>query len=104
MAVCQLHDSPTEAISMTKDEQAIRDLVATWQRATAAGDLDQVLRLMAEDVVFLTPGRPPIRGRQEFAALSKAAGKPFRLEGQVEIAELMVHGDWAHSWAHLQLT
>jgi uncharacterized protein (TIGR02246 family) len=39
------------------DEQAIRELVQTWLRASAAGDLDQVLALMSDDVVFLTPGQ-----------------------------------------------
>lgn len=40
---------------MRDDKQLIRDLIATWQRATAAGDLPQLLSLMAEDVVFLLP-------------------------------------------------
>jgi len=51
---------------MSADEQAIRDLVAHWHRATAAGDVDIVLGLMADDVVFLVPGQPPIRGRSAF--------------------------------------
>ena len=37
---------------MTSDEQAIRRLVALWHSATAAGDVDTVLGLMADDVVF----------------------------------------------------
>ena len=37
-------------------------------RATAARDLEQVLDLMAEEVVLLLPGRPPLRGRDAFAA------------------------------------
>ena len=89
---------------MLDDEQAIRDLFATWQRASAAGDLSLVLSLMAEDVVFLVPGRPPIRGRDEFAALHKAAGNQFRLELNSEFGELMVHGDWAHCWCRLSVT
>jgi len=43
------------------DEQAIRELVATWLRASGAGDTETVLGLMAEDVVFLVPGHPPLR-------------------------------------------
>lgn len=49
------------------DEQAIRDLIATWHKASAAGDLTTVLKLMAEDVVFLVAGKPPMRGRDAFA-------------------------------------
>lgn len=60
---------------MTDDEQAIRDLITTWLREAAAGDLSVLLSLMADDVVFLMPGRPPIRGKDEFAPLHKAAGQ-----------------------------
>ena len=38
---------------MNADEQTIRNLVAQWHRATAAGVVDTVLGLMSEDVVFL---------------------------------------------------
>jgi uncharacterized protein (TIGR02246 family) len=38
---------------MQTDEQAIRQLVADWMAATRAGDLPAVLRLMADDVVFM---------------------------------------------------
>ncbi len=51
---------------MTTDEQAIRRLVAQWHTATAAGDVEVVLGLMAEDVVFLVPDQPPMKGRSTF--------------------------------------
>ncbi len=89
---------------MSDDEQAIRDVVATWLRAAEAGDLSVLLSLMAEDVVFLMPGRPPIRGREEFAALSKAAGNQFRIQAHSEFGEVVVHGDWAHCWCRLSCT
>jgi uncharacterized protein (TIGR02246 family) len=41
---------------MDNDEQAIRSLIETWMRATLAGDVDRVLELMADDVVFIGPG------------------------------------------------
>jgi uncharacterized protein (TIGR02246 family) len=51
---------------MFSDEQAIRSLVALWHSATAAGDVDTVLGLMTDDVVFLVPGQPPMKGRNSF--------------------------------------
>lgn len=51
---------------MSTDEQAIRNLVALWHSATASGDVDTILGLMAEDVVFLVAGQPPMRGRSSF--------------------------------------
>jgi len=38
------------------DEQQIRDLIATWLRASAEGDINKILPLMTEDVVFLIAG------------------------------------------------
>jgi len=45
--------------SMQSDEQQIRDLVARWMSATKSHDVQTVLDLMTEDVVFLVPGSPP---------------------------------------------
>ncbi len=82
------------------DEQAIRDLIATWLRASAAGDTETVLSLMTDDAVFLLPGRPPMCGKATFAA-GQAALKDFRLEGNSEIQEIHVCGDWAYCWTKL---
>jgi uncharacterized protein (TIGR02246 family) len=89
---------------MNNDEQAIRGLVDTWMRATRAGDLDRVLELMAEDVVFLGSGRPPMRGREAFAAASRAMEGKVTIEGQSEIQEVRVFGDWAYCWNQLTIT
>ncbi|MFL6197821.1 MAG: YybH family protein, partial [Thermoanaerobaculia bacterium] len=56
---------------MQTDEQEIRQLVSTWMEATKAGDVDTVLSLMAEDVVFLVPGQPVMR-KAGFAAAARA--------------------------------
>ncbi len=50
---------------MTDDERSIRGLIATWQRAAAAGDLPLLLSLMAEDgrVSHTRPAANPRKGR-----------------------------------------
>ena len=53
---------------MQSDESEIRQLVATWMTATKAGDIETVLSLMADDVVFLIAGQPPMIGKSAFAA------------------------------------
>src|SRR5688500_6826040 len=75
------------------DEQAIREVVAAWHRATIDGDNETVLSLMTEDVVFLTAGRPPF-GKEVFADTTEQRGGT-KVEGQSEIEELVVAGDWA---------
>jgi len=78
---------------MNSDEQAIRELVATWQAATKSGDLATVLGLISDDVVCMVPGREPI-GKEELAAASRAM-KGVSFEGTSEIVELEITGNWA---------
>jgi uncharacterized protein (TIGR02246 family) len=84
------------------DEQAIRELVATWLRASQAGDTQTVLGLMAEDVVFLVPGHPPMRGKAAFAAGQEGL-RDLDIEGRSEIQEIEVFGDWAYVWTTLSI-
>jgi uncharacterized protein (TIGR02246 family) len=87
---------------MHSDEQEIRDLVSTWMTATKAGDIETVLSLMADDVVFLMPGQAVMR-KADFAVAARAqsgSGAP-QFDGESEIQEIRVLGDWAFMWAKL---
>jgi len=79
---------------MTDDERAIRELVATWMAASQAGDVATVLGLMADDVVFMVPGREPF-GKEAFAAASQSM-QDVQFEGTFDIREIKVAGDWAY--------
>jgi len=89
---------------MADDEQEIRDLVATWMAATKAGDVEKVLSLMADDVVFLVPGQPPMR-KPAFTAAAAAQSKPGAptFDGTSEIQEIKVMGEWAFMWTKLKV-
>jgi uncharacterized protein (TIGR02246 family) len=78
---------------MDRDEQVIRSQVATWMEATAAGNLPRVLELMADDVVFLGAGRPPMRGKDAYAAATRAMEGKTRFEGKADIQEVRVLGE-----------
>jgi uncharacterized protein (TIGR02246 family) len=67
--------------------------MARWMAASSAGDVPTVLSLMADDALFLVPGRPPC-GKEEFAAASRGM-RDVRLEASNDIEELRVLGDWA---------
>lgn len=82
---------------MQNDEQDIRQLVSTWMAATRAGDIETVLSLMADDVVFLVAGQPVMR-KADFEAAARAmskAGAPA-FDGSSEIQEIKVLGDCIH--------
>ena len=87
---------------MTDDETAIRELVANWMAASKRGDTDAVLSLIADDVIFMVPGREPF-GKEEFAAASRGMAD-MRIEGSSDIVELKVLGDWAYLRNRLTVT
>ncbi len=78
------------------DERAIRELHSTWIDAVNAGDLVRLLTLMADDVVFLNPGRAPL-GRDEFPAVFSAAHKQARIRCSSELEEVVVVGEVAYT-------
>ena len=84
------------------EEQKIRDLVTTWMAASKSGDLATVLGLMSDDVVFMTPGNAPF-GKEAFAKASQAMAG-IDIDGQSEIAEIKVLGDWAWLRNRLRVT
>ncbi len=85
------------------DEDQIRELVAVWHRATAAGDVAKILGLVAEDVVFLRAGQPPMRGRAAFAEGTRAALERFRIESSGDVQEVCVSGNLAYCWTELRV-
>jgi len=87
---------------MTSDERAISELVETWMTASKAGDLSAVLELMADDVLFMTPGRQPF-GKEEFRESFEALNGA-EMDGRARIEEMSVTGDWAWVRNHIDLT
>lgn len=88
---------------MLSDEKQIRQLVSTWMSATKAGDIETVLSLMSEDVVFLVSGQEPMRKVDfEKAAQSQVMGADAsKFDGSSEIQEIKIVGDWAFMWQKL---
>jgi uncharacterized protein (TIGR02246 family) len=83
------------------DEDAIRQLVATWMAATRDGDTRTVLDLMTDDAVFLVPGRPPF-GKAAFAEAAQGqSASAMHFDGTSQVEEIQVHGDWAFMRSHL---
>ncbi len=87
---------------MPDDERAIRELIQTWLAATQKGDVQTILGLMADDVVFMLPGQSPF-GKEAFAASFKAL-TGVRFETSSEINEIKLLGDWAYLRNYLDVT
>lgn len=85
---------------MQDDEREIRQLVSTWMDASKSGDIDKVLSLMTDDVVFLVTGQPVMR-KADFARAAQAQADAPAFDGSSEIQEIKVLGEWAFMWQKL---
>lgn len=88
---------------MRKDEQEIRDLIALWHHASAEGDVDKVLGLMSDDVVFLVAGMEPMGGRSAFGKGLRDVLASYRIETSGDVQEVKVSGDMAYAWSFLNV-
>jgi uncharacterized protein (TIGR02246 family) len=77
-------------------EQLVRKTHATWIGAVNAGDLLQLLSLMTDDVVFVSPGRPPF-GRAEFSTGFLKAHEHSEVRCVSEVEELVISGNVART-------
>jgi len=81
---------------MGSDERALREVHTTWIDAVNAGDLAGLLALMADDVVFLSPGRAPF-GRDGFRAGFSGAHQKNWIRCISEPQEVVVEGVVAYT-------
>ena len=88
---------------MNHDERAIRELFAMWLRATAEGDVAQLLRLLDDDVAFIMPGQPLMRGREAYATALRTVLETQCIEANNDIQEIVVSGDLAYCWNYLRV-
>ncbi len=86
---------------MQTDEQEIRELVSAWLDASKAGDVDKLLSLMTEDVVFLTGQQVMRKADFADAAGAQASGDAPQFDGSSEIQEIKIFGEWAFLWQKL---
>ena len=84
------------------EEQAIRDLVDTWLAASEKGDLKTMLNLLADDVVFMVPGKEPF-GKETFAQNYEQL-KDTTMETTSDIQEIKILGEWAWMRNFLRVT
>jgi uncharacterized protein (TIGR02246 family) len=86
-----------------QDAQKIRAVIDAWAEASSAGDLTAQLHLMTHDVIFLTPGRVPMR-RDEFVAGFRAMIEIATIECRSNVQEITVSGDLAVCWNLLEVS
>ena len=81
---------------MGPDERTIREVHSAWIDAANAGDLVCLLSLMADDVVFLSPGQAPV-GRDGFSPGFSAAHQQAQINCISELEDVEVVGEVAYT-------
>ncbi len=79
---------------MNSDEQAIRAVIDHWVRASAAADLEAMLMLLADDMVFLVPSQPPF-GKKEFQAAWEGPMRGAKVSPDATVEEVLISGNFA---------
>jgi uncharacterized protein (TIGR02246 family) len=78
------------------DEDAIRGVHSSWIDAVNSGNLERLLTLMTDDVVFLNPGREPF-GQLEFPNGFLIGHQRSWIHCVSEIEEVAVFGEVAYT-------
>jgi uncharacterized protein (TIGR02246 family) len=77
------------------DVAAIRRLAEEWERAWEAGDADAIVDLYADDPILMPQHCPAVVGRDAIDALYRSVLDEYAVEGDGEVLEIEVAGDWA---------
>ncbi len=81
---------------MGSNEQEIRTVHSSWMDAVNRGDLARLLRLVADDIVFLGPSQAPF-GRDGFSSKFLTAHQEMRIRCTSELEEVFVLGEVAYT-------
>lgn len=84
------------------DKEQIRELVATWVRASQASDADALDKLIDPEILFHRPGMEPF-GREAFLDHVRQNAGKVKIEVQAEVLEVEVSGDLAFARVKLDV-
>ena len=77
---------------MNSETPEIQEVHTSWINAVNAGDLDRLLAMMTDDVVFLGPSQAPF-GRDGFSANFSRARKEIQFVCTSDLEEVVIVGD-----------
>jgi ketosteroid isomerase-like protein len=85
------HSTADSAAAVATARQAHEAYTA----AINSNNLDSLLAMCTEDVVFLSPNEPVVAGKAAVRAWSAAYLKAYTIHWDKTVSELIVAGDWA---------
>lgn len=76
-------------------EAAAHQAHANYVAAINSNELDAVMDMLTEDIVFLAPNQPTLIGKEAVRPWAEGYLKAFKIHWEKETMELIVTGDWA---------
>ena len=85
-------------------DENLRQLLADWLDAAGTKEAARIASMVREDCVFLTPGAPPIRGRQAVEQMYRSLFARCSIDQKFHFEEFRTIGDWAFGWGTDQIS
>jgi uncharacterized protein (TIGR02246 family) len=89
---CQAYEEKP-AVDIEADVEAIKSLSDEIMKAYNEGDLEVLMAIVAEDVVFMPPGEPTLIGKE--AIRNWHDFDKISFDVNITVEEVQVLGDWA---------
>lgn len=80
------------------DAEAIESVRQEYAESENAGDVEGILATCAEDVVFIPPESPPVRGKDAAREFLGGFLDAFSVDLDLQSEGIIVDGDLAYDW------
>ncbi|UCG33482.1 MAG: SgcJ/EcaC family oxidoreductase [Phycisphaerales bacterium] len=98
-ASCRLaqdRSAPAAAsVQNADDVAALMRLREDWRNGWLAGDADALAALYADDPVLMPQSQPEVVGKEAIRSLYQSVFEEYTVQGDGELLEVEVAGDWA---------
>ncbi len=92
-------DDPWAIVESRRDRAAIDEFAINYGRAFESGNIDDILEMVTDDFVALSPDKPPISGKQRVREEIEADFQTLQVQRLIfEHAEVKVTSETAYAW------
>lgn len=89
----------------TAQEAQVRAVVDAWPTLLDAGDVDGLMNLFVDDLVFAHPRYPGIVGKDSLRAFAQQVLRQQSSSGStIRVESVQISGNWAHVAARFETT
>jgi len=94
-ALCAACRAPTPAPAVSADDPAAHQAHEAYVTAINSNDLDTLLGVLTDDVVFLAPQEPVMVGKAAVKPWLEGYLKAFKTHWDKPVQEFVISGEWA---------